>query len=160
MINIVQGNLLDATEKYICHIVNCISTTKAAGIALDIFNKYPYADCYADRTETSKPGTLDIRGDGKNTRYIINLHGQVYPGRIRYPLSDLDGQAARRKYFYHGLLRVAKIEGLESVAFPWRIGAGLAGGDWEFNLGTIVNMEKYLEPQGVRVVIYRKEGDE
>ncbi|HEY5268430.1 MAG TPA: hypothetical protein VII94_04835 [Candidatus Saccharimonadales bacterium] len=160
MIEIITGDLLEAKEKYICHQTNCISTTKAAGIALDIFNKYPYANCYADRTETSKPGTLDIRGDGKDTRYIINLHGQVYPGGIRYPLSSLDGQAARRKYFYNGLLRVAKIEGLESIAFPWRMGAGLAGGDFEYYLGTVRNFADYVEEKGVAVKVYRRSGDE
>jgi len=160
VIEIITGDLLEAKEKYICHQTNCISTTKAAGIALDIFNKYPYANCYADRTETSKPGTLDIRGDGKDTRYIINLHGQVYPGGIRYPLSSLDGQAARRKYFYNGLLRVAKIEGLESIAFPWRMGAGLAGGDFEYYLGTVRNFADYVEEKGVAVKVYRRSGNE
>ena len=161
MIEIVTGDLLEAKEKYICHQTNCVSTTKAVGIALDIFNKYPYADCYADRTGTSKPGAIDIRGDGKDNRYIINLYGQVYPGGVRYPLSSLDGLAARRKYFYHSLLRVAQIEGLESVALPWRVGCGLAGGDWEWYLGTITNFAHHIEEtQKAKVVIYRIDGDE
>jgi O-acetyl-ADP-ribose deacetylase (regulator of RNase III) len=160
MIEIVTGDLLEAKEKYIAHVTNCVSTTSAKGIAKDIFDKFPYADCYATRTEASKAGTIDIMGDGKDNRYIINMHAIVYPGSIRYPLSTLDGQAARRKYFYNGLLRVAQIENLESIALNWRIGCGLAGGDWEYFLGTIVQMEKYLEPKGVKVVIYKRAGDE
>lgn len=160
MLEIITGNLLEAKEKYLAHITNCISTTSAKGIAKDIFDKFPYADCYSGRTETSKAGTIDIVGDGKDNRYIINMHAIVYPGKARYPLSSLDGLAARQKHFYHCLLRIAQIEELESVAFPWRVGCGLAGGNWEYFLGTIVQMEKYLEPKGVRVVIYRKEGDE
>jgi O-acetyl-ADP-ribose deacetylase (regulator of RNase III) len=159
-IEIITGDLLDATEKYICHQTNCISTGGAAGIAQLIFEKYPYADCYSDREETSKPGTIDIRGNGIDERFIINLHGQFYPGGARFPLSSLDGLAAREKYFYHGLLRVAQIPDLESIAFPWRVGAGIAGADWSHILGKIVNMEQFLSTKGVRVVIYRREGDE
>lgn len=160
MLEIVTGDLLDAKEKYILHQTNSISTGKAAGIARSIFDKYPYADCYLDRKETSKPGTIDIRGDGKNNRLIINLHGQVYPGGCRYPQSSLDGLAARRKYFYHGLLRVAQLHDLESIALPWRISCGLAGGDWEWTLGTIGNMALFLEKQNVKVRIYKRIGDE
>jgi O-acetyl-ADP-ribose deacetylase (regulator of RNase III) len=160
MIEIITGDLLEAPEKYILHQTNCISTSGAAGIARALFDKYPYADCYADRLETSKPGTIDIRGNGIDQRFIINLHGQVYPGRCRYPLSSLDGLAAREKYFYRGLLRVAQLPDLESVGFPWRVGCGLGGGDWEHYLGIINNFANYVGEQDVKVRIYRREGDE
>lgn len=160
MIEIITGDLLEAKEQYLIHQTNCISTNGAAGIAKSIFDKYPYADCYSDRTETSKPGAIDIRGNGDDKRLIVNLHGQVYPGRCRYPSSDLDGRAARRKYFYHGLLRVAKIENLESVAFPWRVGCGIAGGDWSWYLGQINYFASHVKEKcETRVVIYRREGD-
>jgi len=161
MIETIIGNLLGANEKYIVHQTNCISTIGAAGIAKDIFYKYPYADCYISRTKTSKPGSIDIRGNGLNQRLIVNLHGQVYPGRCRYPLSSLDGLAAREKYFYHGLLLLAKIEKLESIAFPWKVGCGLAGGDWKRYFGTITNFALHIkEKQNAKTVIYRLEGDE
>lgn len=160
MIEIITGDLLEAKEKYILHQTNCVSTSGAAGIAKLIFDKYPYANCYSDRSESSKPGAIDIRGDGLDQRLIINLHGQVYPGRVRYPLSSLDGVVAREKYFYHGLLRVAKIDDLESIALPWRVGCGIAGGDWEHYLGTITNFAQYVGDKDVKVRIYRREGDE
>jgi hypothetical protein len=57
-------------------------------------------------------------------------------------------------------LRVAKLPDLESIAFPWRIGCNLGGGDWAAYLGTITNFAQYVkEKQGTRVAIYRKEGD-
>lgn len=160
LIEIITGDFLEAKEKYIVHQTNCISTNGAAGIAKDIFDKYPYADCYVSRTEPSKPGTIDIRGNGLDQRLIVNLYGQVYPGRCRYPLSSLDGLVAREKYFYHGLLRLAKIEGLESIALPWRVGCGIAGGNWEHYLGTINNFAQYVKEKGVDVRIYRRSGDE
>jgi len=161
MIEIITGSLLDATEKYIVHQTNCISTGSAAGIAKAIFDKYPYADCYADRKEPAKPGTIDIRGNGIDKRYVINLCGQNYPGKIVYPKSSTDGVAAREKYFYHGLLRIAKISELESIAINWRIGCGIAGGDWGHYFQMLVNMEKYLnEKYGTIVRIYRLAGEE
>lgn len=160
-IEIVTGDIFDSKENFFCHQTNCISTSNAAGLAKDIFTKYPYADCYVSRTETSIPGTIDIRGNGLDQRFIVNLHGQVYPGRCRYPLSNLDGLAARQKYFYHGLLRLAKIKDLESVAFPWRVGCGLGGGDWEHYIGQINIFAQYIEEfQGAKVFIYKRNGDE
>jgi O-acetyl-ADP-ribose deacetylase (regulator of RNase III) len=160
MLEIITGDLLEATEKYIVHQTNTISNSEAGGIARAIFDKYPYANCYADRIEQSIAGTIDIRGNGIDKRLIITLHGQIYPGRCRYPLSSLDGLAARETYFYRGLLRVAQLPDLESVGFPWRVGCGLGGGDWEHYLGIINNFANYVGEQGVKVRIYRREGDE
>jgi O-acetyl-ADP-ribose deacetylase (regulator of RNase III) len=160
MIEIITGDLLEAKEKYIAHITNCVSTGGAIGIAKSIFDKYPYANCYSTRLEHSKSGTIDIRGNGKNNRYIINMHAIVYPGRSKYPLSTLDGLAARRKYFYRALLRVASLPDLESIAFPWRIGCNLGGGDWEHYLGTLTNFAQYVGEKDVKVRVYRREGDE
>ena len=160
MIEIVTGDLLEAKEKYIAHQCNCISAGGAAGIARAIFDKWPYADCYADRKETSAPGTIDIRGNGADQRYIVNMFGQYYPGGARFPLSSLDGLAAREKYFYRCLLQLAKADDLESVAFNWRIGAGIAGGSWDHMLGKLNNFAQFVEAKGVKVTIYRREGDE
>lgn len=159
MIEIVTGDLFDAKEKYLVHQCNCV-TNKAAHLAFDVFEKYPYADIYAPRTEPDKPGHILIRGNGKDERYIVAILGQYYPGRPKFPKSTLDGIPAREKYFYHGLLRLAKVPDLESVAFPWRIACGAAGGDWEHYLEMINNFAKYVDNQGVKVTIYRREGDE
>src|SRR5574337_958820 len=159
MIEIVKGDLFDATEKYLVHQCNCV-TNKAAHLAFDVFEKYPYADIYAARTEPDQPGRLIIRGNGKDQRYVAAILGQYYPGRPRYPKSSLDGIPAREKYFYHGLLRLAQVPDLESIAFPWRIACGAAGGDWERYLGKITNFAQYVGEKGVKVRIYRREGDE
>lgn len=159
MIEIVTGDLFDAKEKYLVHQCNCV-TNKAAHLAFDVFEKYPYANIYSPRTEPDKPGHILIRGNGKDERYVVAILGQYYPGRPKFPKSTLDGIPAREKYFYHGLLRLAQVPGLESVAFPWRIACGAAGGDWEHYLEMINNFAKYVDTQGVKVTIYRREGDE
>jgi hypothetical protein len=160
MIEIVTGDLFDSKEKFLCHQTNCISN-KSAHLAKDVFTKYPWADVYSNRIEPNKPGTIEVRGNGQNQRYVINMFGQYYPGKSKYPYSTLDGQHIREKYFYHCLLRIAKIPNLESVVFPWRIGCGSAGGIWEHYLGKITNFATYIEnTQGAKVIIYRREGDE
>ena len=51
-----------------------------------------------------------------------------------------------------------KIEGLESIAFPWQIGCGLAGGEWKVYEGMIKEFaESYPD---VSVVIYKLPGAE
>ncbi len=160
MIEIVTGDIFDATEKYLCHQTNCV-TQRAAHLSKDVFARYPYADIYTGRTEPNKPGTIEIRGNGQDQRYVINLLGQYYPGKPKYPYSTLDGVHIRQKYFYRCLLRIAQLPNLESVAFPWRIGCGAAGGVWEVFLGNITNFANHVEKtQGAKVIIYRREGDE
>ena len=159
MIEIVTGNLFDSKEKYLCHQCNCV-TQKAAHLSKDVFEKYPYADIYSGRGLPDEPGTIIIRGNGQDQRYVINILGQFYPGRSRYPQSTKDGLAARQKYFHQCLLKIARIPSLESVAFPWKIGCGAAGGTWEYYLGNLTNFANYVERLGVRVCIYKREEDE
>lgn len=159
MIEIVTGSIFDAKEKYICHQCNCV-TKKAAHLSKDMFAHFPHADVYTGRTTPNVPGTIAIRGNGLDQRYVINIFGQYYPGEPKDAESELDGYLAREKHFYHGLLRIAKIPDLESVAFPWKVGCGAAGGDWKIFQGNINNFAKYVsEKFGTKVVIYRRAGD-
>lgn len=160
MIEIVTGDIFDSKEKYLLQQCNCV-TNKAAHLSKDVFTKYPYADSYSGRTDPDKPGTIVIKGNGEDQRFVINMFGQYYPGKPKFPTSALDGTKVREKYFHECLLRVAKIPNLESVAFPWRIGCGAAGGYWDHYLGTITNFAQYVKAtQNTKVIIYRREGDE
>lgn len=160
MLEIVNGDLLEAKEKYMAHVCNCVSQ-KAMGIAKDIFDKFPYANTYINRTVPDNLATIKILGNGQDQRYIINMFSMAYPGKPRYPDSKLDGTLAREKYFHKCLLKIAKIENLESIAFPWRIGCNLGGGDWNIYLGTINNFAQYIySTQGAKTIIYRKDNAE
>lgn len=160
MIEIVTGDIFDAKEQYLCHQCNCV-TKRAAHLSKDVFTKYPYADVYAGRIDPDKPGTISIKGNGIDQRLVINCFGQYYPGKSKYPDSVVDGIKIREKYFHNCLLRIAKLPDLKSVAFPWRMGCGAAGGDWEHYIGTLTNFAQYVKTtQDTKVVIYRREGDE
>lgn len=156
MINIIEGDLLNAKEKYIAHQANCL-TTHSAGTAKNIFERFPYANTYVIRTVPDVPGTIKILGNGIDQRYIINFFGQYYPGRPKYPDSKLDGIQARKKYFYQCLLEISKIPDLESIAFPYGVNCNLAGGNWETTLCQLNNFEQYVRNKfGVKVCLYRK----
>jgi hypothetical protein len=43
----------------------------------------------------------------------------------------LDDEKQRLKWFKATLKQIAQLPELESVAFPYQIGCGLAGGDWK-----------------------------
>src|SRR5574342_67230 len=143
MIEIVSGDLFNSQEKYLAHQCNCI-TNRAAHLAKDVFEKYPYADIYTERKNPDKPGTIIVRGNGEDQRYVVALLAQYYPGKSRYPTNDLDGTEARKKYFFYSLKELSKEPNLESIAFPWKIGCGAAGGSWNFYLGIITKFAKYI----------------
>lgn len=160
MIEIITGNILDAEEQYIAHQCNCL-TQRSAGTAKAIFDKFPYSNTYKDRVVPDIMGTIKILGNGLDQRYVINMFAQYYPGKSKYPDSELDGIKIREKNFYKCLLRIAKLPDLKSIAFPWRIGCNLGGGDWEHYLGNIVNFAEYVKlTYDTKVIIYKRDGDE
>ena len=132
------GDLLVSESTLIVHQTNCTSR-RAAGIAADIFRRFPYADCYSMRGAPSEPGTIDVRG-GITFRLVVNLHGQYAPGKST--ARGRDSKLRRLTYFQAGLENLAEyIENMDrsvtSVTFPARIGCGLAGGDWSDYLNCI-----------------------
>jgi O-acetyl-ADP-ribose deacetylase (regulator of RNase III) len=102
---------------YIAHQCNCTSRG-SKGLAKSIFEKYPYANTYGMYRE---PGTIHVRGN------VINMYAQRRPG---LPSGD-DTPSLRILWFKSCLKEILKIEGIHSIAFPYRIGCGLAGGDWK-----------------------------
>ena len=162
-IEIISGNLFDFNDQYICHQCNCV-TNAAAHLAKEMFKKYPYADIYKDRphfdrykmSALSSPGGIIVRGNGEDQRYIINMLAQVYPGKPRYPDSTLDGSKAREKYFDLCLSKIALLNSespISSIGFPFGVGCGAAGGDWN-NYQTMI--EKFAEKiKSATVRIYK-----
>jgi len=146
---IIHGDLMHATETYICHQCNCV-TNRSAHLAKTMFTNFPYADVYSKRQQPDQPGKIILRGDGKDNRYIIAMLGQFYPGKTKYPSSRKDGFQARLDYFESCLEQMKHLKG--SFAFPWRIGCGAAGGSWEKYLLAIKN---FSEKNSKKVVIYR-----
>jgi O-acetyl-ADP-ribose deacetylase (regulator of RNase III) len=148
---IIKGSILESDCNYIVHQCNSVST-EALGLAKFIFDIFPYANIYKDREEKSIPGTIVICNEG--TKKIINLIGQYYPGKAN---DSNDTIELREKWFYKCLGKISKIPNLISIAFPYNIGCGLAGGNWDHYHQMIINFAKYVEESQKTIVkIYQK----
>lgn len=153
MIIYKNQNILLDDSKYICHQCNCISSD-SAGLAKNLFDKYPYADTYKGRG-SRKPdilGKIDVKGNGENQRYVINMYAQFYPGKSGYAG---DSKVDRIYAFESCLEEIKKIEDIVSISFPEGVGCGLAGGDWQTYLGLISNFAFDITRKGAKVFICR-----
>jgi len=126
----VIGNLIESDAQYIVHQCNCV-TNNSAGLAKTIFLNFPYSDVYKGRTDPDKLGTMYISGDGEEHRYVINLFGQFFPGICKSTYGNKDNTTLREEAFKKCLDELSDMKDLESIAFPWGIGCGMAGGDWD-----------------------------
>ena len=154
-LKIIDGDLLEAKEQYIVHQCNCVSTG-AKTLALQIFNKFPYANTYKYRQMKnfgtySKAGTIQILGNGEDQRYIINAYSQYYPSISKYAN---DSEEKRLAWFKNCLNYIANIPNLESLAFPYLYGCGAAGGDWSVYYNEFI---KFAEAIKKPVVLYKFE---
>lgn len=172
MIQTINKSLLEADTKYIAHQCNCV-TSHSAGIAKAIFDKYPWANTYKNRrikndscrkgmynynnkvVGQSDQGTIDILGNGKDLRYVINMYIQRKPGKPD-GYSTLDQNKDRLAWLKTCLNKVSKIENIESVAFPEGMGCRLAGGDWQSVLPILEEFaEKINKEQGALTYLYK-----
>lgn len=146
---IVQGSLLTSRCKYIAHQCNCISQN-ALGLAQNIFEKFPYSNVYKGRgVHKSTPGTISIHGNGNDERYVINMFSQFYPGKPKPPR---DSKEKRLEWFENCLKDISEIPNLTSIGFPYKIGCGLAQGNWDKYLK---KLEEFQKRTDAWVVIYK-----
>lgn len=127
-----NGSIVNSSDQYIAHQTNCVSTF-AGGLANTIFKQFPYSDIYALRSSGNKdfPGKIIISGNGEDERYILHMMGQYYPGKSKFNDSSyIDSPSKRKEYFKQCLEHIARLSNLTSISFPFKIGCGLAGGNW------------------------------
>ena len=166
-INIVNGNIFDTHCNIICHQVNC-QGVMGHGIAKQVkekykgvFNEYKrYCDAHADNREAMLGEALIVDIDygaavldwlvDKERKYIANIFGQLTYGT---------GLRTDYKALVLGLEVVANFakEHNLSVAIPYKIGCGLAGGDWN-KVNTLI--EGVFAGTELEVLMYRYEQNE
>lgn len=144
------GNLLDSDCTVIMHQCNCFSTM-GAGLAKQIARKYPQA-LIADKklpvTPEQKLGNFSYAIVGKTT--IVNLYGQYRYGRDKRHTDYKAFESALSGFLKHA--KLDKRIDLSKVGMPYKIGCGLAGGDWR----TIVNIvNRISKSTGVDINFYR-----
>ncbi len=124
---IYESDLLELSTKQaqiIAQQCNCVSS-KTKGLSKDIITKFPYANFY---NKDRKPGTIRLLGSPKKgNRLVLAMFSQRNPGK---PVGD-DSFEQREEWFLSCLRKISKLKGLKSIAFPFKIGCGLAGGNWK-----------------------------
>ena len=127
MIKIVDGDILQASENIIAHQVNCMGVM-GGGIAKQIREKYPnvfdqYRKFFVNNKFTALGKCQIVKTE--DNKYIANLFGQNKYGRDKQ-YTDYD--ALKDSLFS---LKVSAKDHNMSIAIPFNIGCGLAGGDWD-----------------------------
>ena len=168
MLTIVEGNLLNATEQVIVQQINCLCV-KPHGLSQTIANRYPYANFYAKRRRVGTrnlavvedrpiPGSICVSHSPTNGPIVIGLCSQYDYGRpgksYRTKIQD-DNFQLREKWFCQSLnlLSTWLIENnIKGVAFPYMIGCGLGGGNWNNYLNTLT---LFAQDKLFEVVLYR-----
>ncbi|RKD26019.1 hypothetical protein BEP19_03590 [Ammoniphilus oxalaticus] len=158
MIKVIPGDLLTALKEgkvnVIGHQSNCF-TEMSGGIARQIKNQFPAA-YEADRAVTLSPeerlGKISYWKD--KDKAIVNLYGQFH-FEVGPRQTDYD---ALRSAMILMLQKINEWEKEDSafkavIGFPYQIGCGLAGGEWDI-------VEKIIEDvfvtEGKReVVLYQ-----
>lgn len=131
MIQIIHGDLLQCNATYICHQVNCMGVM-GAGVAKQIKSLYPkvffnYQNLckqYENRPAQLLGSTQMIAlSEISSTPCVVNLFGQVGYGRDSVQTNLPALQKACQKVADYA-------DPEEIIAMPYRIGCGLAGGNW------------------------------
>ncbi|WP_024428304.1 macro domain-containing protein [Bacillus safensis] len=133
MIRIVERNILDTTKNIICHQVNC-KGVMGAGLAKQIKSKYP--NVYKDykqlcKDQNIKRGLLGATQfvDVNENKTIANLFAQDSYG-VKTRQTDYEAMELCLKSLKSVVTTdYSKYKGC-SIAIPYGIGCGLAGGDW------------------------------
>ena len=150
----LPGGLLDQSllrrVDAIAQQCNCVGCD-AAGLAEALPKVLPYGNSYADRrrmptakqfsvrADRAKPGTIDVRAPpvpAPGFPTVINMFAQWEKGKAgaynRVQPSPKEDNAVRERWFRECLHAIVELRPRPaSIAFPHRIGCGLAGGSWE-----------------------------
>ena len=152
-IEVVDGNILDASEDIIVHQVNCLGIM-GAGLAKQIAQQYPIVKeeylefCNAFDSKKSLLGKLHLV-DTRERKLVANVFGQMEIKKNRLDKKVYTDFEALKT----GLERVRKFAEMQSmsVAIPTYIGCGLAGGNWDEIKPMINNI---FVGSGVKVKFY------
>ena len=157
-LEIIETDLLNNNLNLdiLCHQINCCTTT-SYGIAKSINDKYKYANRYINRNYTKIkdiPGEIYIETDleNNNNPIIVCLAGQYTPGCIgrKINLNDnyiIETTELRELWFKKCLDKLydylSKFDN-KKIGFPYNIGCGLAGGDWNNYYNMIIELTNKL----------------
>ena len=143
---IIEGNILDITSGIICHQVNCRGVFNV-GLAKQIRKKYPEA--YRRYMGYHKQfgwelGEIQIVQVSKDL-VICNIAGQDDYGNDGYCYTNYS-------FLKQGIERLKALTDRQ-IYFPYGMGCGYAGGDWNI----VLELVEHLLASLVDVYVYHLE---
>jgi hypothetical protein len=147
-------------SSWVAHQCNCTSVA-AMGLARALFALRPGADTYRRRPGPNVPGTVDAFPGPPGEAGVLNLYAQVHPGAPGLERAD---SAPRRLELFRACLdevaRLARAGALgdcsRGIAFPWKIGCCLGGGEWREYRPLL---EAFADSVPFPVLLVRRPGD-
>ncbi len=131
MIKYLDGNLLESKCNIICHQVNC-KGVMGAGIAKQIKEKWPtvYKDYLNDYSGSANLGTVLFSKIGEN-QYIANMYSQdnFMPRNLR--CTDYYAFKSCLTHIRNFVEKNFDDTKECVIGFPYNIGCGLGGGNWD-----------------------------
>ncbi len=159
MIEIVNGDLLKADLPIIAHQTNCLGVM-GAGIARSI--KYKWSIVYSQYVNYCKSFkySKDLLGKcqvcltcDKPINLIANLFGEYSFTEAVVPYENRHTDYDALKNALLDLKAFCKTEGLTKVGIPYKLGCGLAGGDWD---GVVYSMlQEIFNDNEITLYIYK-----
>ena len=139
MITYKKGDLLKSHCNIICHQVNC-QGVMGSGIAKQIREKFPkcydnYKDFLSSYGSYESLGSVCFSIMDTSTRFIANMFSQydyLPRGKNHTNYEAFRSCIREIKAFVLGMASGMELPTwLYSIGFPYKIGCGLGGGNWE-----------------------------
>lgn len=168
---IIYGDILNITEGIICQQVNCMGVMRS-GLAKQIRDKYPkvyyrYVEFLKDKGKKVVKIGENVRGlkvveetnkdylgrvqfvDVKKNLCVVNMFAQYEYGRLKQVYTEYDHFD---QCLINMLTTIVNNKYLEElpIYFPYKIGCGLGGGDWNI-------IFKLIEKVFPNAIIVKKE---
>ncbi len=137
-------SLVRAADGVVAHQCNCLTRGAAKGVAATIFRAFPYADIYKKRSRDDIPGAAVVKRPFPAMQgypVVVNLLSQRYPG----PAERDDDTPEERLAWLHLALTDAVRQlggGIHKIFIPYKMAAGMAGGDWSRILKVLERHER------------------
>ena len=170
LIELIEHDLLTVLADVIVQQCNCV-TIKPHGLSASIGDKFKYAKVYEKRLSKSSntalvrsvPGTVELCKPSENETgpVVACLMVQISPGKPgswakQYGIEPNQDNAKARQLLFQQCLETLALLSKENdwkiIAFPYKIGCGLAGGNWKIYEKMINNFATNVNPD-TKVII-------
>ena len=140
-VTVLNRNILESKEDFICHQVNC-KGVMGAGVARALYEKWPqvkseYLSFYRSKTSNckSKQELDEVTKSLLGQYQLVEINKVGFPRYVINIFSQYDYGGNKCHTDYSAISRAVNFLFLRyrssTFAFPYGFGCGLAGGNWD-----------------------------